>query len=389
VSALALPALVLCAAKNAEAQTFPLTTVPQLSSHPSSTVKIYLDFVGAPAQSWGSYSVPNTPAYDTDNDATTFSAKELDQVQEIWSRVAEKYSPFNVDVTTVDPVVYPFNQVARVVIGGDGAWTGAVYGGFTYPNGFTGDTSNTSWVFAKNLGKGFAKYVGEASAHEAAHQFGLVHQSLYDAMGNKLDEYRGGHDPANPDPTAPIMGFSYYAVRGVWAKGQSSNGSTSIQDDLAIISSPANGFGYRPDDHGNSPVLADPLSEPDGNNFSGSGVIEQKTDVDYFHLTSAGGMLSARADVAAIGPMLDLALKLTDANGNVLAAADTASLGESLSLEVPAGDYYLAVSSHGGYGDIGTYTITGTAVPEPTSASVLITLAVSGLLTRRRRNGAI
>src|SRR5258706_10706913 len=82
-----LPALLLCAATTcAEAQvaaSFPLSSVPQLSSHPQSTVKIYLDFAGAPAQTWGSYSPPNTPAYDTDGDNTTFSSKELDQIQEI------------------------------------------------------------------------------------------------------------------------------------------------------------------------------------------------------------------------------------------------------------------------------------------------------------------
>src|SRR5881394_3003019 len=107
-----------------ESRTMLSVTAPQLSSHPSSTVKLYLDFVGAPAQQWGSYTTTATPAYDTDGDPTSFSDTELGQVHEIWARVAEKYSPFNLDVTTVDPGIYPYYQVARVVIGGDGAWAG-------------------------------------------------------------------------------------------------------------------------------------------------------------------------------------------------------------------------------------------------------------------------
>jgi serralysin len=379
----AVPAPAINSTPSASGTVVPLSSVPQLSSHPQSTVKIYLDFTGAAAQSWGSYNVTTTPAYDTDNDPTTFSSNELSQIQEVWSRVAEKYSPFNVDVTTVDPGTYPYNKVVRVVIGGDGAWAGGVYGGYTYPGGFTGNTSNTSWIFPKNLGAGFPKYVAEASAHEAGHEFGLVHQSSYDAFGNKTDEYRGGRDKSNPNASDPIMGFSYYASRGLWATGPSSNGPSSTQDDLAIISSATNGFGYRPDDHGNTRALADQLTEPNGVDLSGSGVIEQNTDVDYFHFTSDGGTVSIRADVAPLGPMLDLALSLTDANGNVLSAADTASLGESVSAIVPAGDYYLAVSSHGGYGDIGQYTITGTAVPEPGVVSVVL-LAAAGLRRRRR-----
>jgi hypothetical protein len=365
-----------------ESRTMLSITVAQLSSHPTATAKLYLDFTGAPAQAWGSYSTTTTPAYDTDGDPTSFSSIELDQVQEVWARVAEKYSPFNLDVTTVDPGAYPYSQVARIVIGGDGAWAGGVYGGFSYVNGFIGDTSNTGWVFPANLGKGRPKYVAEAAAHEAGHLFGLTHQSAYNSSGSKIDEYRGGRDPSNPDATDPIMGFSYYATRGVWAKGTSADGFTSIQDDLAILSRAANGFGYRADDHGNSPLTADLLNVLDGVHTSGAGVIESMTDADYFKFSSSGGMVSLTADVAPLGPTLDLALSLTDADGNVLALSDTASLGETVSALVPAGDYYLAVTSHGAYGDIGQYTISGSVVPEPGTVAIVL-LGVGWVLQRR------
>jgi hypothetical protein len=367
------------------AQVLPLSSVPQLSSHSSSTVKLYLDFSGAPAQSWGTFNTTDTPAYDTDGDATTFSDTELAQINEVWSRVAEKYSPFDIDVTTVDPGSYPYFKVARMVIGGDGAWSSGVYGGYSYQGGFTGSTSNTGWIFPKNLGKGKPKYVAEATAHEAGHLFGLSHQSAYDALGNKTDEYRGGRDINSPDPADPIMGFSYYAARGVWANGPTSLGASQLQSDLDVITGPANGFGYRSDDHGNAIISADALQILDGVHASAAGVIERSTDIDYFRFNSTGGLVDLSADVAPFGPMLDLALSLTDASGNLLASADTLTLGERVSAIVPAGDYYLAVSSHGGYGDIGQYTISGSVVPEPTEMGVILLLGIGWYLQRGDR----
>jgi len=110
-------------------------------------------------------------------------------------------------------------------------------------------------------------------------------------------------------------------------------------------------------------------------------VIETTDDADYFKFNTPGGMVSLTADVAPLGPMLDLALSLSDADGNVLALSDTASLGETVSALVPAGDYYLAVTSHGAYGDIGQYTISG-IVPEPGTATIVL-LAVGWVLQRR------
>ena len=68
----------------------------------------------------------------------------------------------------------------------------------------------------------------------------------------------------------------------------------------------------------------------------------------------------------------------------MIAAADTASLGESVSALVPTGDYYLAVASHGNYGDVGTYTISGTVVPEPGTITIAL-LGVGWVLQRGER----
>jgi hypothetical protein len=355
--------------------TFPLSLVPQLSSRPSARVKVFLDFNGAPPTTWGGFQVPTTPAYDLDGDTTTFNQAELDGIREVWSRVSEKYSPFDVNVTTEDPGTYEFNQTVRVVVGGDSTWAGGVYGGYGYVGGFVGATSNTAWVFSKNLGKGLPKYVAEAAAHEAGHNFGLQHQSTYDAGGNKTDEYNRGSDAS-----APIMGFSYYAQRGLWWLGPATS-ALSKQDDLQIIS--ANAFGYRVDDHGGDRAGATLLSAGNGVYIDAmGGVIEQITDEDYFRLNSPGGLLTVHADVAPLGPMLDLSLRLLDVEGNLLALADTTSLGELISMEVAPGDYFVAVASHGSYGDVGQYTISGAVVPEP--GQITVSLVVGAALLGRR-----
>jgi hypothetical protein len=362
------------------AQLYPLSSVPELSSHPSSKVKVFLDFNGAPATRWGPFNVPDTPAYDLDGDPTTFSDTEIDGIKEVFSRVSEKYSPFNVNVTTVDPGTYPYLEVVRVVIGGDGAWAGGVYGGYGYVNGLYGSTSNTAWIFPKNLGKGRPKYVAEASAHEAGHNFGLSHQSVYNGTF-KVDEYNHG-----TAQTAPIMGFSYFAERGLWWNGPSSESPFQNQSDVDVISRlPGGGFGYRPDDHGNSNALADWLTvSPTETDVSGYGVIETIQDADYFKFFSPGGYVQMWADVAPLGPMLDLSLRLTDADGNMLALADTASLGEYVAALVPEGDYYLVVTSHGSYGDIGQYFISGTTVPEP-GVAVAAFYGIAWLMHRRTK----
>jgi hypothetical protein len=108
------------------------------------------------------------------------------------------------------------------------------------------------------------------------------------------------------------------------------------------------------------------------------------TDVDRFRFHSAGGLIDLRVDVAPFGPMLDLKASLTDVNGVELFAADTSTLGERVVALVPEGDYYMAVASHGGYGDLGQYSITGTTVPEPGFGGIVLALAgVAGLRLRR------
>jgi|GEM_PF-1363301 len=340
----------------------PLSSVPVLNSNPSATAQLYLDFNGHPAMNWDGYAVPATPAYDTDGDASTFSDTELSNIQQIWARVAEKYSPFNINVTTVEPASFADKVGLRVVIGGAGAWTGGTYGGVAMIGSFAGWGTNIVWVFEDNLANGNVKYTAEAAAHEAGHAFGLQHQSSYNAQGQLIATYNQGD--AN---RAPIMGNSYYAARGLWWYGTTTSAST-FQDDMAVLSNATNGFGYRADDHGGTAATATALTI-NGSAASGSGIIERTTDADFFSFTTSGGQVSFTATVAQHGPTLDLRLEIQNASGTVLASASTSSLGESITTNLAGGTYYLVVRSQGNYGDVGQYTITGT-LPSGTPAPV-------------------
>lgn len=331
----------------------PLTDIPVLNSNPSAFAKLYLDFDGDPPSNWSGSSVPVTPAYDQDNNVDTFSDGELNSIKQIWQRVSEKYSPFKINVTTVLPSNFNDKHAQKIVIGGDGAWLGSPAGGVSQVGSFFNSQPNVSYVFPDELSNGNAKFVAEATAHEAGHSFGLTHQSTYNGT-TKVDEYNPGDSKK-----APIMGDSYNATRGLWWKGQSSNSSTSQQDDLAILSGSSDGFGYRVDDHGSTQATANPLTI-NGTSVSAAGIIERMTDADVFSFQTGSGQISLVGHVATIGPTLDLKLELRDASYNVVATASSTNLAESISANVAAGTYYLVVLSQGNYGDLGQYTVTGT-----------------------------
>lgn len=334
----------------------PLTSIPVLNSLPGAAVSLYLDFDGHFESSWGSYSNITQPAFDQDGDASTFSDGELATIQNIWQYIAEDYSPFKVNVTTVQPASFANGAALRISIGGDGSWIGP-YGGVAYVDSFTNSISNVVFVFPKNLANGNAKYTAEASSHESGHGFGLQHQSLYSGT-TKLDEYYAGPG----DGRAPIMGDSYSATRGLWWYGTSAVSSTTIQDDMAVISRTANGFGYRLDDYGNTAATASALTVS-GSQLSGSGFITTTNDVDFFAFTTDAGQIGINVSVMATFNDLDAKLQLFDANGGLIATSDSStSFGASITATVAAGSYRVAVSSHGGYGDVGQYAVSGTIV---------------------------
>src|SRR5688500_18766187 len=349
----------------ASAPSGPLTTssdvvinipgVPVLNSRPGASAKLFLDFNGAPATAWGAYEVPATPAYDTDDNPAAFSTDEVAAIREICARVAEKYSPFNLNVTTVDPGMYLDRVTMRSVIGGDGAWTGATgRSGVAFVGAFANTASNTAWTFANTFPTD-RRAVAESICHEAGHGFGLNHQSVYDAAGVREAEYNRGDSSS-----APVMGTSFYATRGLWWNGPTTS-VTTIQNDTTVSAGGDNGFGYRPDDHGSTGAAATALARS-GSSLSGKGVIEKTSDVDLFKFTTAGGSVTLNVNVASVGATLDARLVVHNGAGVKVASRDTGSLGESVTFTAAAGTYYLTVYSEGAnVGDVGQYTVTGSA----------------------------
>jgi hypothetical protein len=360
--------------------------VPAYSSRPGAPASLYLDFNGHFEAQWGSYSNIDTPPYDIDGNPTAFSATELSNIQQIWSYVAEDFAPFNLNVTTVLPPSFANGVALRVAIGGNSAWAGGTYGGIAYIDAFTNSIVNTVYVFPANLGNGYPRYVADASSHESGHGFGLQHQSQWSGSTKTAEYYSGPGDG-----TAPLMGNSYSATRSLWWYGTSSTSATSFQNDPAVIARTANGFGFRTDDHGNTAATATPLTVAGTGAVSGSGVIEQMTDLDYFSFSTAAGTITLTVDVAEPYRNLDARLELRDATGNLLASADpSTTFDATITYNGAAGSYRLVVASHGlsssatssNYGfNVGQYTVTGTVVPTGSSApaapSNLVATAVS------------
>jgi hypothetical protein len=334
----------------------PLTSLPLLSSNSGASAKLFLDFNGHTQASWGSYTNVVTPVYDQDGDRTTFSTGELTSIQQIWARVAEDFAPYNIDVTTIDPGNSNNGVTARIAIGGNWSdWFNNQAGGVAYIGGFYNGAPNVGYVFEDALGNGNARFVAEATSHEAGHLFGLLHQSTWN--GNTLvDPYSEG-----TAELAPIMGVGYYSQRTTWHNGPTDDGPTAYQDDMAILANGSNGFGYRTDDFGSSLALASGLVA-NGGVVSMAGLIGSNTDQDWFTFSTDGGAFNLSVNVATLGANLDSVLELRNASGTVIVTANpTNSLSATISTTLASGTYYVVVRSTGGYGNVGQYTLTGTA----------------------------
>ncbi|MCX5660515.1 MAG: right-handed parallel beta-helix repeat-containing protein [Planctomycetota bacterium] len=358
----------------------PLSSLPALSSRPAATAKLYLDFDGDTVSNWaydsktGQAFHPNTiPAYDVDGNPSTFSDAERGNIQSIWARVSEFYSPFDVDVTTVDPAGVAGVHEFKIDLGGTGTWltnTAGPAGGVALIGAFDNSSEDVGFVFT-SLSPSALHYIAVSTAHEAGHGFGLVHQRQQ-ASGQPVTEYYSGDSSR-----APIMGnaSNNNTARALWWLTQKTSPQFSpdvVQNELAILSSTTptpnawnwttnNGFGYRADDHGNTAASADAMTATlHGAAVSASGVIEQAGDVDYFSFTTTPGIVRFQVSPAALDGMLDAKLELRDAAGALLASADTATPGETINYTIAnASSYRVDVASHGSYGDIGQYTLTG------------------------------
>jgi hypothetical protein len=338
-----------------------------LNSLPGAPHTLFLDFNGHfqaesmfDAAGFGGYKNILTPAYNTDSDPYTFSPSEQNDIRTIWALVAEDFAPFNINVTTVDPDpgrFRPNSNYLRVVISGDKDFTGSGLAGAAEKD-WTGaynayaDDGDPNVVYAFQKAKNGVNFnfrlLAEACSHEAAHAFGVDH-----------------YDPNNSSTfRAAIMeeDSASQAERGVW-----------FGDDMEIIASSDNGFGFRADDFANSFAGAGGMTVTNAGLYT-RGLINWHTDVDMFRFETGGGSVNIKLDLPhdpflSGVPNLDAKLSLYNANGGHIATVDDPmKLDAVINQNLAAGSYYVAVSSHGVYGDVGKYSL---LITEKTGAHIV------------------
>lgn len=406
----------------------PLSDTFRLHSRPTATKTIYLDFDGftATGTPWNAGRGRDpivSPAYDPDGNGAAFTDNELQAIQTIWQQVAGDFAPFEVNVTTQDP-----GEAALVNTGGSddqwgirvvmtpddfpapGAGGVAYIGSFRWGYNQAGASDTPCYVF-----NSVPEQASLAVSHEVGHSLGLSHDGTNDQNPFQQNAaYYYGHGGSGETSWGPLMGAPYDRNVTQWDNGAffgSNNGGSNANynsgpDDISIIVSPANGFGFLQDDFGDQDTSATELTGPidasDRVVISQFGTIERSSDLDFFQFQAGSGTLDLLIDPyiteawtkAADGSFsrsiesaifnnnywpanasanLDVEARLYDASGNLVATSNPTGLRASFSnIPISAGIYYLSIDGVGfgspttnppdgytDYGSIGQYQITG------------------------------
>lgn len=363
-----------------------------LHSRPGATRTIFLDFDGGSLLSTNSWLLQGLstllfPGWSLDT-SSAFSDAERSVVVEVWTRMAEDFAPFDVDVTTEEPAPGGLFRSSsgdttygtRVAFSSGSSISSALCrsncGGLAWIGTFDailngGETRSPAWVFPSSLGNR-AKSMAEAGSHEAGHTLGLGHD------GTTTSGYYGG-----TSLWGPLMGSPYSAGVTQWSKGDYAYASNH-EDDLAIAQT--NGVTLRADEAGDSVATAVPLAALSG----GRGVITTRDDEDWLSVTHCSGTVTVQASPVSVGGNLDIGLELRGPTGALITSAATATnrttsgvtgLDAGFSRSLSGGPYHLVVAGIGSgttspatwpttgyddYGSLGAYrlTVTGCSAGE-------------------------
>lgn len=391
----------------------PVVNVFTLHSKPGASKIVFLDFDGhtISGTQWNTtygVSTYQAKAFDSDGNPGSFSAAEQNTIQEVWHRIAEDYAPFDIDVTTEQPLSFG-PTVGRILFtpstdSNNIAMPSNSSGGIAYVNVWGLSNYATSYspalVYTTNLGPNYAPYLAEAGAHEFGHNLGLTHDGVTDATKNPIcgiTEYFCGLGSGLVS-WSPIMGAGYYSNVTQWSKGEYPYANNTAQDDVAILASK---LGFRVDDSGNtfstaSALIIDssgtisattPQNDPYNTLPANKGIIAGNSDLDVYGFDSGAGSVNLIFTPAWAafprsggyqdyrGANLDIQATLYNSAGIVVASSEpNTDTGASISATLAAGHYYVSingvgnsVSPYSAYNSMGEYFITGT-LTSPISA---------------------
>ena len=340
--------------------------VPLLNTRPGAKGVIFTDFAGASVTdpSWnGGKTIVAAPSSATPATITS-----------IVKAVAEDFAPFDLTVTT-DPDLYaatPAGLRMRAVVtptntaapgsGGVayiGAWASA-------GKGFKSDT--VCWVF-----NGGGKVCADTISHEVGHTLGLYHDGRLSSGSLSSETYYAGHGGGTNIPTSwgPIMGAPFSVNLSQWSKGEYAR-ANNTQDDVAVIASATNKFGYL-SNFSSSVVL--PASLVSGSFMSG-GLLQRASSADTFVFRTKGGQFTASARPMNVSTNADVQLALSNGSGASVAVSSLPdALSAAINTTLPAGEYTLSVrpagtgpkpstgyvTGYSEYGSLGGYVLSGVA----------------------------
>ena len=420
------------------ANLFPLDQTFNLSSLPTATKTIYLDFTGHRTVG----TLWNTDAGDasivcwpyTDDAALpgpnfTFNSSELGTIQQAWAAVAEDFAPFQINVTTKEPPVSDLVKSSAT----DQRWgvraviSDATYGQDENP---AAPAAGVAWLDSFNDAQrafdtpcfvnvdGYETLpllIATCVTHEVGHALGLEHHGgsstgtpvVPPTGGSVTSEYYFGHGTGSTSWTALMGGLATSSITQ-WSHGEYASASRPWQDDLALITKAANGFTFRTDDVPNTMVRAKPLVRTAGQVAqTASGLIERNTDADMFVFQVSNGLVTldvqpmnsirkASASTSFDGANLDVGFTLYASTGKVVATIEPQSqLDATLRTTLPAGKYFMkvygtgnadpAVDGYSNYGSLGQYSI---SVTDRTPAPALPTVTLAGPVAAVREGAA-